>query len=53
MDYIASALDDPDTQMQSPQALALWRELEQRIAEDGAIHITKETGMFTARGRNT
>jgi SAM-dependent methyltransferase len=53
MDYIASALDDPDNRMQSPQALALWRELEQRIAEDGAIYITKETGLFTARGRST
>jgi ubiquinone/menaquinone biosynthesis C-methylase UbiE len=49
MDYIASSLDDPDNRMQSPLALALWRELEQRIAEDGAIHITKETGLFTAR----
>lgn len=53
VDYIASALDDPDKHIQSPQALALWRELEQRIAQDGAIHVSKETGLFTAIGRHT
>jgi ubiquinone/menaquinone biosynthesis C-methylase UbiE len=53
LDYIASALDDPDTQMRSAHAQALALELRRQIERDGAIIITKETGLFTARGRNT
>jgi SAM-dependent methyltransferase len=49
MDYIASVMDDPAARMDTPQAQALWQTLEQQIAQDGAIHITKETGLFTAR----
>jgi ubiquinone/menaquinone biosynthesis C-methylase UbiE len=50
LDYIASALENPDEQMKSPHAQALISELHRRLSEHGEIFITKETGLFTARG---
>jgi ubiquinone/menaquinone biosynthesis C-methylase UbiE len=50
LDYIASALDNPDEQMKSSHAQALITELDRRLKADGEIFITKETGLFTARG---
>lgn len=50
LDYIASSLDNPDEQMQSSHAQALIAELDRRLKADGEIFITKETGLFTARG---
>lgn len=50
LDYVASTLDNPDVQMQTPHALALRAELQRQIDTEGAIDITKETGLFMARG---
>ncbi len=49
LDYIASALDDPETAMSGAAWLALARMLEVRLAEQGVIRISKETGLFIAR----
>jgi hypothetical protein len=49
LDYIASSLDDP-AHMETPHAQALIAELDRLIRTDGEIFITKETGLFTARG---
>jgi SAM-dependent methyltransferase len=49
LDYIASMLDDPDEVMSGSGGLALARMLEMRLAEQGVIRISKETGLFVAR----
>lgn len=49
LDYIASALDDPEEMMSQSGGLALARVLEMRLAEQGIIRISKETGLFVAR----
>jgi hypothetical protein len=49
LDYVASAVDDPDTMMSGAAWLALARMLEVRLAEQGVIRISKETGLFVAR----
>lgn len=49
LDYIASALDDADEVMSGSAGLALARMLEVRLADQGVIRISKETGLFIAR----
>lgn len=49
LDYIASVFDNPDEAMSGAAGLALARMLEVRLAEQGVIRISKETGLFVAR----
>lgn len=49
LDYVASMLDNADEIMSGSAGLALARMLEMRLAEQGVIRITKETGLFVAR----
>lgn len=49
LDYIASMLDAPDELLNGSGGLALARVLEMRLAEQGLIRISKETGLFVAR----
>jgi ubiquinone/menaquinone biosynthesis C-methylase UbiE len=50
LDYIASSVDDPDKDMHSERAQKLTAELKRRIETEGGISITKDTGLFIARG---
>jgi ubiquinone/menaquinone biosynthesis C-methylase UbiE len=49
LDYIASMLEDAEETMSGAAGLALARVLEVRLAEQGVIRISKETGLFVAR----
>lgn len=49
LDYVASMLENPDEVMNSAGGLALASLLEQHLTENGAIRISKETGLFVAR----